>query len=322
MFFLFYLDIKKILGQRINLDGLSSIYFLHLGLDSLEGLSIRNLSSLRHLELSFFNRFQIDSTIQSKVFNDLPNIEYLSLHADLLSNFNLDSLVSLKSLTLEGNLDKDFNFDLLKNLCHKLKKLTIKIYNLDNKSLDKLFCGHHFSILDVFTIRLPNDMTKLEKKLFNGFPMLQSLILNDSKHLREIDQDAFSNLGQFASFDLSNSNIESLGNHYFSSLIYLKYLNLSINRLKSIEANLFSNLTNLRGLDLSHNQLTTLDPKLFSSLKNLIWLSLDYNLLVQFDLCIMDYIKEIKKISALGNSIINKEEILERFNQSDIEFKI
>jgi Leucine-rich repeat (LRR) protein len=185
--------------------------------------------------------------------------------------------------------------------------------------------------MKTFHIYMCISLTKLEKKLFDGFPMLQTLNINYNTKLLEIDRDAFSNLKQLTSLDLSNNfynssykinTIDSLDQMHFSAFINLKYFNLSHNDLKSIDENLFSNLPNLRVLNLSRNQLTVLDPKSFRSLKNLIWLNLDDNQLVQFDLCILDYIKEIKEISALENPIINKEEILARFKESKIEFKI
>ena len=322
------LDISETLGQ-INLDGISSLVSFQTRLNSLECLSVRNLPSLRHLDLSF-NHYRIDSTIHPELLDYLPNIEYLSLDADL-SYFNLDSLVNLKSLSLEGKIDKEFNFDLFKNICNQLEEISIKLYEIDYKCLAKLFYAHQFPIIKTFHIHMCISLTKLEKKLFDGFRMLQSLNITYNTKLQEIDRGAFSNLKQLTSLDLSSNFYNSsykindtnlLDQMKFSALINLKYLDLSHNYLTSIEENIFSNLTNLRVLDLSLNQLTVLDPKSFSSLKKLIWLNLHDNQLVQFDLCILDYIKEIKKISLSGNSFINKEEILSRFKESKIEFTI
>ena len=319
--FIFYLDISNLL-EKINIDGIYSLESLSLSLYSLKLLSIRNLPSLRRLNLHFEN-CRIDSKIQLELLDLLPSIEYLTLNVHYshrmsdLSYFNLDSLVNLKSLSLTGKLNKDFNFDLFKNICNRLEDLSINLYDIDNKSLAKLFYAHRFPFIQTFSIYLPIETTKLEKNLFNGFPMLQSLSVN----YNNIDRDAFSDLKQLISLDLGYNCIYSLDNMIFSCLINLKYLNLRGNEIKCIEANLFSNLKNLRVLDLSNNQLIILEPKAFNSLKNLKWLNLDNNRLVKFDLCILDYIKEIKVISALENPIVNKDEILARFKNLEIEFK-
>ena len=203
------------------------------------------MPSLRNLKLRF-NDYRIDSTIHAKLFDYLPNIEYLSLDS-YLSNFNLDSLFNLKRLSLEGRLEKDFNFDLFKNICNQMEELSIELYDIDYKSLAKLFYGHQFPIMKTFTIYMCIRLTKFEKKLFDGFRMLQSLNITYNTQLQEIDRDAFSNLKQLTSLDLSSNcynllddeinPLDSLDQMYFSGFINLKYLNLSHTGLKRIDAN-------------------------------------------------------------------------------------
>ena len=73
-------------------------------------------------ELSVPSR-RIDSTIQLKLLDYLQTIEYLTLRGEF-SNFKLDSLVNLKSLTLGGKIDRDdLNFGLFKNICNQLEIL-------------------------------------------------------------------------------------------------------------------------------------------------------------------------------------------------------
>ena len=300
-------------AKKIYLDGLSSLESLCLRLDSLKMLSLRNLPALRHLELTFVNCYEIDSRIQSKLFDNLPNIEYLALHG-FLSDFKLDSLVKLKSLSLSGPVCKEFNFDLLKNICSQLEELSIGYIFNDFESVTKFFSDKKFPNIKTFYIG--SNSYKLEKKLFDLFPMLQTLHISFS----QVDQDLFSNLGQLTSLYFSNNFIKSstFNKIDFSYLVNLKYLNLSRNWLKTIDANIFSNLTSLRALDLSCNGLKVLDAKIFRSLNRLIWLNLNNNLLLKFDLCILDYIREIREISVLRNRIVNKEEILARIKDSEI----
>ena len=267
---------------------------------------------------------------ENNLFAHLPSIENLTINVltekvkdmgGYLLNFNLDNLVNLKCLSLTGRLHKDFNFGLFKTICNHLEKLSINFPNVNNTYLAKLFSKHQFPVLQTFSIRLPEKIKKLDKKLFNGFSTLQNLIL-DYKRFQEMNKDVLSNLKQLACLDLRRNWIQSLDCIDFSGFTNMKYLNLSENSLNSIEAKQFSNLTNLRALDLSENQLTILDTKVFSNMKHLKWLNLNKNKLTEFDLSIMDYIKEIKEISLLGNPINNKDEISDRFKESKIEFKI
>lgn len=146
LIFFFNLDISETLGE-INLDGFPSIESLHLRLKSSNCLSIRNLPSLRHLSLDFASR--IDSSILSQLFENLPTIEYLTLNG-ILSNINLDSLINLKSLHLNGIVDKYFNFSLFENICNRLEILSIELNQF--KDLYRMFEGHEFSNLNTLYI--------------------------------------------------------------------------------------------------------------------------------------------------------------------------
>ena len=268
------------------MDGLSSIESLRLKVRSLECLSVRNLPSLRHLDL--FSDKQIDSKIQSKLLDYLPTIEYLSLGGSL-SNFNLDSLVNLKSLSFHGHLNvNSFNLGFLKNICNRLVNLRLYLIYVDYKLIDTMFFGLSFPILNTLSISSSQCIGEIEKKFFVGFPMLQSLIMRnnfrDSVPFGTIETEAFSDLKQLISLDLSGNRIHSLERNHFSGLDKLKYLNLSDNRLEKIEENLFSSLKNLRILDLSENEITKLNANSFDGLSNLKVLDLKQNKLKHFDL--------------------------------------
>ena len=58
------------------------------------------------------------------IFDQLQNIEEMFLHSNF-HYFNLDSFVNLKSLLIRGYIQKDFNFDLFKNLANQLEHLGI-----------------------------------------------------------------------------------------------------------------------------------------------------------------------------------------------------
>lgn len=307
---------------RVNLDGFRSLESLFLSLNSFECISLKNLPLLRHLEFELRYSNQINNQINSNIqFLDyLPTIEYLTLKG-VLADFNLESLVKLKNLSLIGLIDKQFNFDLFKNrLCFQLEQIWINAPNLEDKCLSHMFFGCHFPILKSLLICASDYIENIEKKLFDGFPTLQALTISNHIRLGTIDQDAFSNLKQLIYLNLRDNCIQSFCKMHFSALEKLKYLRLSKNKLQRIEENLFSSLSNLKALDLSFNNLKVLNADLFSSLKNLKFLDLKKNELREFDLRILDYIKQIELIDLSGNQIGNKEEILNQTKESNIKF--
>ena len=103
-----YSQSKKKLGE-ISLEGLFSLRELHFVLYSIERCSFKRLSSLRELSLTIES--PMNESMTKNIFDDLPNIEKLTLNGKM-SNFNLDSLVNLRDLSLAGTINEDFNFDL------------------------------------------------------------------------------------------------------------------------------------------------------------------------------------------------------------------
>ena len=203
---------------------------------------IECLSSLISLSLCVKSKINNDSL--TKLFTAFPNIEELYLRADF-SNISFDSFVNLKKLKFIGNLLEGFNFDVLKNICHQLEELSIRFYNMNNIYIYKLLYGHHFSNLIRLEIN-SSKITILGKKLFDGFPMLQTLIVNHNTRLKAIEKDAFFNLKK------------------------LKRLVLCLNReLSEINPELFSCLANLEELDLNGNKLRHFDLKIMDYIVNI-----------------------------------------------------
>lgn len=138
--------------------------------------------------------------------------------------------------------------------------------------------------------------------MFQGFPMLQTLIIAYNKTLEKIDSDAFSSLRNLVHLQLSDNHIEKIDGRTFSALIHLESLDLSVNLIESIDANTFSNLKSLKEIDLSCNrQLSILNHQSLFGLENLTKLILRYNNLTAFDIRILD----IGKINEI-NMYINK----------------
>lgn len=185
----------------------------------------------------------------------MQHIKYLFL-TGTFSYFNLDRLTNLKMLSIVGTINKDFNIELFKNLCNQIMFIKIKLKNIDDKTLFKLFSGYSFPYLMSLTLR-DSNLKRLEKGFINRFPFLSNLFIINCK-LEVIEHDAFSNVN------------------------YLKCLDMSQNQIKFIERNTFTNLKNLEILDLSGNELTNLDVN-FIGVKKSVDFLLDNKELATFN---------------------------------------
>ena len=235
--------------DRVNIEGLSSLKTLVLCLSSIEGISFGNQSSLKDLTL-FKSEFNNDSII--KLHKMCSNIEELSLKGNF-SSLSFDSFLNLKKLSVIGSLLEDFDFELFKNICNQLEYLLIGFDNMHNDGICKLLNGHNFT--KVLTLNIFNSKIKrLEKKLFEGFPKIQSLDIYKNKELKTIDKDAFSNLKN------------------------LKCLSLTFNeQLSELDPELFSCLENLEKLDLRYNKLTRFDLKIMDYIVKINEINLEDN---------------------------------------------
>ena len=256
---------------------------------------LTNLIKLKSLKLDI--QTPINSEILLKLLEYFPYIEILHLHGKL-SYFNLDSLSNLKRLDLTGTIMDDYNVHLFDNLCNQLEYITISCSNFDYKHLEKLFYGRNFPYLSTLYITDSLAKIKLEKKLFDGLGNLQKVIISQNKHAQIVDIDMFSNLMELKHLWLSDTCIEFIDKTMLSNLNNLEYLELFCNRLKSLSAKSFVGLGKLKRLDLSNNQLAN------------------------FDLDIFDNIGKIVEIHLFNNPINNKDEILNRSLQSNINVYI
>ena len=226
--------------------------------------------AFKNLELIQFNLDligSINSEIVSRIYDNLSYIQILYLNATYLCEFNLDRFVNLTALVIVGRIQDDFNFSLFDNLCNRLEQLVL-ICDIDNERFAKLFHARTFPFLHKLFLK-QTSITRIEKKMFDSFPVLESLLISENRRLRIIHPDAFSNSKHLCYLDLSSNRIRSISDRHFSN-IKLKTLDLSKNRLKSIDKNVFSNqIESLETLDLSNNKFSSLDRKLFDYLKNL-----------------------------------------------------
>ena len=192
---------------------------------------------------------EIDESMITQLLDQVQHIKKLYLQGNF-SYFNLDNLVNLKLLSLDGTINESFNIELFKNLCNRIEVIKIFLNNIDDKILSKLFNGHNFSKLHYFAIQKYN-IKRLKKEFTSKFPMVQQLVISDC-NIEEIEPDAFSNLKQLYCVDLSG------------------------NKLKFIEKDTFLNLKYLHILDLSRNELTNIDTK-FIGVRDSLYIILENN---------------------------------------------
>ena len=167
-------------------------------------ISIRESKFQKYFELFIPNT--IDENITTKLFNQLPKIQELTLSGKL-SYFSLHNLVDLKMLRLDGTLNENFNFELITNyLSNRLMALYLCIDNEDD-IFHKLLDGHHFSNLQV--LRLSCNMRRVNKKFLSQFPMLVELRM-EACNLEMIEDDAFSNSKNLVCLHLSYNYLETL----------------------------------------------------------------------------------------------------------------
>ena len=222
-------------------------------------ISIRKLCSLKQLGLSSTPGI-LGERLITDFIDVLPNIEILHLHGKIIPYLNLDKIINLKQLLLNGDINEDFNFELFKNFYNKLEFLIINITNIDYESLLKLLGTHQFSNLDYLHISKFN-IKRIEKKFIDRFPKLKVLRMIEC-NLEIIEDYAFSNLKQLVGLDLTKNNFEKLGRNTLSQLINLKNFSMCDNRLQSIDSTyMFLHLRNLKKLDLRNNKLSKTEIK-------------------------------------------------------------
>lgn len=80
-------------------------------------------------------------------------------------NLNLDNFVNLKTLSLYGNINGNFNIELFKNLCNQLENLEIEKF--DEETFLTLFDGHHFLNLKYLNL-IGCCIKKVKKKIYRS----------------------------------------------------------------------------------------------------------------------------------------------------------
>ena len=150
-------------------------------------------------------------------------------------------------MCLNGTINKDLNYGLLKTLCYQLEEL--RFYFSDNEMISaNFFDGHRFPYLEVFEMYNCN-VRQVNKNFIEKFPTIRHLVMCGCK-LELIEDNVFSNIKQLTYLDLSDNFLKTLRKTGFSQLTNLEGLYLGRNPLENIEKDIFSNMKNLNEHDL------------------------------------------------------------------------
>ena len=237
-----------------------------------------NRLSLKEVSISGVSR------IPEKLFQNLPNLESLSLQRaynipaaifvptlarldmlDLSENaFTLvnegwfQNLQGLKALNLshnklqainESDLSKLYSLESLDLSHNQLSQMHAESFRSFRSTLKYLDVGH-------------NQVCHFSQELFMEMWALEVLKLNDNGCFSHVPANLFQGLEYLIELHLQGNSIETLAPSLFIGQPDLAFLNISHNMLRSLPNNLLAHSTLLRVLDMSNNDIGVLPDHL------------------------------------------------------------
>jgi insulin-like growth factor-binding protein complex acid labile subunit len=308
------LDISNGRLEEVNIDNLPFLQFLRLKSSSVERISLKSLHSLKRLFL-YINRLQ--TSLQADLFEQVPNIEKLTVKSD---SFSFDYVMEEKSLLISFKSFNDVDFAPIYPISNEIETLRINDSTISNSRTFLSVSRYFRNVLDLSITN--SRIEKIDREMFEELSNLRSLSLQYNRYLRKIDYDAFSNLKELTNLSLAYNSIRSLDKRVFSSLVDLEILNVTENGIKRLNKEIFSNQSNLRQLYLGSSRYKRLDHALFVGLEYLYHLHLPGCVLTNFDLRILDNLPRLERILLSKLSISHNEtEILNRFDEAGIDYQ-
>ncbi|KAF7149925.1 hypothetical protein RHSIM_Rhsim02G0186100 [Rhododendron simsii] len=257
-----------------QLGNVSTLHFLSLGGNYVEGGGLQwlpHLPHLEHLDLSSVDLTKAPDWLQ--VINKLPSL--VELH---LVNCRLDHIPPLPSV----NFTSLVVLDLSSNFFHSV--MPRWIFSLSNLiSLDLVSCA--------FVGRIPEGSWNLTSLVtldvsYNKFTSIPASLFRMSSLVRLNLKYAFEgpfpvvlnpNMTSLRYLDLSDNFVTCSVPSWLYSLSHLEYLDMYDSELKGGLSDEIGNLTSLVTLDLSYNELEGELPNTIGNLTSVVTLDLSYN---------------------------------------------
>uniref|UniRef100_A0A0N4ZN44 LRRCT domain-containing protein n=1 Tax=Parastrongyloides trichosuri TaxID=131310 RepID=A0A0N4ZN44_PARTI len=231
---------KSLMKEISKMNNLKAIDLSGIdGLTSINETMFDNLQNLEELSLAGCSLTSINST----TFKNLKNLKILDLRVNLIENITEDAFNSFSNLThlsLAGNFIKS----LKPNMWNGMKKLVV---------LDLSY----------------NELKELKKSSFEHLgKSLKELNLADNKILKSIDSNALDGLIMLQKFNASSTSIKSIDNKLFEHLASLEVVDLSNCKIEKIDKDAFLQQEfSLKKLYLNGNKLTSMDPLIINKLE-------------------------------------------------------
>lgn len=207
---------------------------------------------------------------------DLSSNAIRSLHKHQFQNTSL-SILNMRYNEIASRLDilapelqqLDLGYNKLINIDDLMFVSTkgIKTLNLKGNAIRKIHHAAFAPLKDLHHIDLSfNELEQVSSLMFMANVDLYTIRLNDNAHLSKLPLDGFvSERKEFNVylFDVSNCDLNELGDKTFSTMPEIVTLNLAWNNIESLSKGLFVYLPKLIKLDLSNNMITELSDQLF-----------------------------------------------------------
>jgi hypothetical protein len=160
---------------------------------------------------------------------------------------------------------------------------------------------------NVDTLYFPSSdcMTFLPSGVGKIFPNLKKFEISHGS-LKYITQSDFAGLKSLQTIFIMKTLLSSIPEDAFNSLSSLETLKLSDNKIRDLKMKTFENLSSLKKLSLSENSLEILPSKIFEKNLKLEEIDLSNNKLRVIEAETINSLKNLKKISFVGNFCVWK----------------
>lgn len=256
-------NLKKLLPTAFN--RLESVVYINLANNALKSLPpsiFDQVETIEELDLSSNKISYLPKNIFNRTALAILNLKYNSIESKL--DFATDDI---------QKLDLSFNniTSISNAMFSKMTGLTSLI--LRGNSIKKIHQLAFYPLKNLRQIDLSsNNLEQLSSQIFLGNRDLDVIRLNDNNLLRKLPLEGFeTEAGKFNVFlfDVSNCDLNELGDNTFARMPKLTTLNLAWNNIETLSKDFFNTVNNLVELDLSNNLLNELHPQLFLNNRNL-----------------------------------------------------